>query len=274
MRDYWTCSKFADWLRGTMKPHAETSKGWATWKKEAKAKHPVRYWIAEEGLDLVQDVWMWIPDRLNDIRYYINNRWVSQTHGMYAHSLEKGKWHEYETRLLHSMFDQLVDFVEIEQAWHHVMWDEEARKRFETPWWRKGWLRWRTWRCPDAGIEYLIWASGLKIDEGMGCEKNSEHYGQPTQQAINAQEVLELYRWWKVERPKRLDPHDAGGWTEYCEQRRKNGHDFFDFEDKSPEDAERSKVALNKTHEIETAYNNEDEAMMIRLIKIRAGLWT
>lgn len=274
MRDYWTCSKFADWLRGSMKPGAATSKEWRLWKEEAKAKHPVRYWIAEEGLDHIQDIWMWIPDRLNDIRYYINNRWVSQTHGMYAHSLEKGKWHEYETRLLHSMFDQLVDFVEIEQAWHHVMWDEGARKRFETPWWRKGWLRWRTWRCPDAGVEYLIWASGLKLGEDMGVDKNSEQYGQPTGQALNAQEVLELYRWWKIERPKRPDPMDAGGWSEYCEQRRKKGEDFFDFEDKSPEDAEQSKTALNKTHEIETAYNNEDEAMMIRLIKIRAGLWT
>lgn len=276
MRDYWTCSKFADWLRGTMKPSAATGKGWKDWKAEAKAAHPIRFWMAEEGLDKLQDVWCWIPERINDVRYYINNRWVHVTHGMISSSLEKGKFHEFETRLLHSMFDQLVDFVEIEQAWHHVMWDEKAREKFQTPWWQRHWFfRWgRKWRCPDAGIEYLIWASGLKIDESMGVDKNSEDYGKPTGQATIAKETLELYRWWKIERPNRPDPMDAGGWTAYCEQRRAKGYDFLDLEDKSPEEAEQSKTALDRTHEIEEAQEKEDEEMMIRLIKIRQGLWT
>ena len=276
MRDYWTCSKFADWLRGTMKPGAATSKGWNDWKAEAKSAHPIRYWLAEEGLDKLQDVWCWIPERINDVRYYINNRWVHVTHGMVSSSLEKGKFHEFETRLLHSMFDQLVDFVEIEQAWHHVMWDEKAREKFHTPWWQRHWFfRWgRKWRCPDAGIEYLVWASGLKVDESMGLSKGDDGYGEPTGQAITAKETLELYRWWKVERPKRPDPMDAGGWSEYCEQRRAKGHDFFDMDDKTPEEAAQSKTALDRTHEIEAAQEKEDEEMMIRLIKIRQGLWT
>jgi hypothetical protein len=67
---------------------------------------------------------------------------------------------------------------------------------------------------------------------------------------------------------------DASGWTAYCEMRRANGNDFLDFEDKSPEEAEMSRAALDKSTEIETAYNTEDEEMMIRLIKIRQGLWT
>jgi hypothetical protein len=132
----------------------------------------------------------------------------------------------------------------------------------------------RTWRCPDAGIEHLIWASGLKLGEDMGVDKDSEHYGQPTQQAKNAQEILELYRWWKEVYPKRPDAMDASGWTAYCELRRKNGNDFLDFEDKTPEEAKMSRDALDKSTEIETAYNTEDEEMMIRLIKIRQGLWT
>lgn len=276
MRDYWTCSKFADWLRGTMKPGAATSKGWNDWKKEAEAKHPVRFWIAEEGLDKLQDVWCWVPERINDVRYYINNRWVHQTHGMISHSLEKGRWHEFETRMLHSMFDQLVNFVEIEQAWHHVMWDEKAREKYETPWWQKQWFfRWgKVWRCPDAGIEYLVWASGLKQDSDWGVDKDSENFGNPTGQAVTAQELLALYKWWKYARPQRPDPMDASGWTAYCELRRANGNDFLDFEDKTPEEAEMSRTALNKSTEIETAYNAEDEEMMIRLIKIRQGLWT
>jgi hypothetical protein len=53
--NYWSCSKFANWLRGTAKPGAATSKGWREWKNEAQRSHPVRYWIAEEGLGYVQD---------------------------------------------------------------------------------------------------------------------------------------------------------------------------------------------------------------------------
>ena len=54
MRNYWTCSKFADWLRGTAKPTAETSEGWRSWEKKARDTHPVRYWLADEGLDYLQ----------------------------------------------------------------------------------------------------------------------------------------------------------------------------------------------------------------------------
>lgn len=276
MRDYWTCSKFADWLRGTMKPHAETSKGWATWKKEAKAKHPVRYWIAEEGLDHIQGVWMWIPERLNDIRYYINNRYVTRTHCLTAHpsDIKRGQWCDVGNRFLPCLFNELVDFVEIEQAWHHVLWDKEARERFETPWWRKGWLRWRTWRCPDAGIEHLIWASGLKVGEDMGLSKGDKGYGEPTHQAKAAQEILELYRWWKIERPKRPDVHDISGWTEVCARRREKNPDELLPEDETKQEKAESMRALKLSQKIEKQYDNEDERMMIRLIKIRQSLWT
>jgi hypothetical protein len=274
MRDYWTCSKFADWLRGTMKPGAATSKGWNDWKKEAQAKHPVRFWIAEEGLDKLQDIWCWIPERINDVRYYINNRWIHTTHGMMSHSLEPGKWHEFETRLLHSTFDQLVDFVEIEQAWHHAMWDEKAREKYRTPWWQKHWFfRWgKVWRCPEAGVEHLEWACELNLNDFYS--PGDPEYDQPSPQAIAAKELLELYNWWKFDRPSRPDPMEESGWTAYCEMRRKNGTDFLDFNDKTPEEAALSKAALDRSQELENQYDQEDEEMLIRLIKIRRSLWT
>ena len=48
---YWTCSKFADWLRGSPKGGAKTSGEWRKWEIEAKSAHPIRWWLAEEGLD-------------------------------------------------------------------------------------------------------------------------------------------------------------------------------------------------------------------------------
>jgi hypothetical protein len=274
--NYWSCSKFADWLRGTPKPGAGTGKEWRLWREAAQESHPIRYWIVEEGLDYAQNFVNWPMDRIHDVRYYINNRWITRSHALTAHpsNIKPGNWCDVGNRFLPCLFNELVNFVEVEQAWHHVMWDEAARKRFDVPWYRRSWLRLRTWRCPDAGIEHLIWASGLKLDEHMGVDKDSEHYGEPTGQAKNAQEILELYRWWKEVYPNRPDPMDASGWTAYCELRRTGGRDFFDFDDKTPEEAEMSRTALDKSHEIEAAYNAEDEEMMIRLIKVRDGLWT
>jgi hypothetical protein len=273
--NYWSCSKFADWLRGTAKLKAGTGKEWRLWKEAAKESHPIRYWIVEEGLDYMQNFVNWPLDRMHDVRYYINNRWITRSHALTAHprDIKPGDWCDVGNRFLPCLFNELVDFVEVEQAWHHVMWDGEARKKFHVPWHRR-FFRFRTWRCPDAGIEHLLWASGLKLDEHMGTDKGSEDYGKPTHQAIAAQEILALYRWWREVYPNRPDVHDASGWSAYCEMRRNKGYDFLDLEDKSEDEAAQCKTALEKSNEIEKAYDDEDEAMMIRLIKIRDSLWT
>ena len=52
---YWSCTKFADWLRGTPKPYAETMEGWDAWRQQAETAHPWRYWLADEGLDHIQN---------------------------------------------------------------------------------------------------------------------------------------------------------------------------------------------------------------------------
>lgn len=274
--NYWSCSKLADWLRGTPKLSAGTGKQWRVWKEAAKHSHPIRYWIVEEGLDYAQNFVNWPTDKLNDIRYYINNRWVSHSHRLTAHprNIRPGTWCDVGNRFLPCLFNELVDFVEIEQAWHHVLWSEEERKKYQVPWWRKGWLRWRTWRSAEAGLEYLRWAADLKMDDSMGLKPGDEGWGEPIYQAKAAREIIELYTWWTEVYPKRPDVHDASGWSDYCASRRENGLEFLDMEDRTPEDAERCRTALDKSQEIEKAYADEDEAMMIRLIKVRESLWT
>ena len=271
--NYWSCSKFADWLRGTPKLSAGTGKQWRVWKEAAKDSHPIRYWIVEEGLDYAQTVVNWPADKLNDIRYYINNRFISRTNSLTAHprDIRPGSWSDVGNRFLPCLFNELVDFVEIETAWHHVLWDDKAREKYHVPWNRR-FFRFRTWRCPQAGIDHLKWAMTLTNEEFL--EEDQKHLAEPTLQAKNAREMLELYTWWTEVYPKRPDVHDASGWSEYCAGRRDNGLDFFDMEDRTPEDAERCRVALDKSQEIEKAYADEDEAMMIRLIKVRESLWT
>lgn len=275
MRNYWTCSKFADWLRGTPKISMGTGKEWADWEKQAQAAHPIRYWLADEALDKLQDIVMFIPDRLHDIKYYINNRWVTRTHALTAHprDIKPGQWMDVGNRFLPCLFNELVEFVETELAWWQIAWaDKEAKAKYSAPFWATGWFRWRTWRCPQAGLDNLAWQMTCTNEDFLDDDKKD--LAEPTYQAIAAKEILELYTWWTEVYPKRPDPMDASGWSAYCDMRRDAGYHLLDLDTKTPEEEEICKTALSKTREILEAYEKEDEEMMIRLIKIRQALWT
>jgi hypothetical protein len=277
---YWSCSKFADWLRGTKKLSAGTAEQWDDWRTTAKMKHNFRYWLAEEFLDNVQDFVTWPVRKIYDVKYYINNRWVTRTHSLTAHpkDIKPGEWCDVGNRFLPCLFNELVDFVEVELAWWHIAWaDPEEKAKYNAPFYATGWFRWRTWRCPQAGLDNLDWQRSLRHDVDSGWAEGDPNIGKPTPQAVKAQEVLDLYRWWKDVYPNRPDAHDASGWSKYCELKRKEHGDTglsFMKESANPETRALGDVALKKTHEIEQAYEAEDTEMMIRLIKVRHGLWT
>jgi len=271
---YWSCGKFADWLRGTNKLSVGTGKEWDNWEDTAKTAHPIRYWIAEEGLDKVQNFICWPIDKLYSIKYWINNRYVSKTHALTS-NLKKGDWHEFDTRIMHCLFDELVNHVEIEIAASNFRWSEDARKKYKTPFWAIGWFRWRTYRNVEAAMEHLEWESNLRwTEEEVG--EDDPNCGKLTSQALGAIEIRELYYWWKNVYPNRPDPHDASGWSEFCERKRDNNDGRFLswLEDRSEEEANESSRILEKCREIEDQYEKEDTEMLIRLIKVRHRLWT
>ena len=270
---YWTIGPFADWLRGTPSPGAQTSRGWREWHEQAQKAHPVRYWLAEEGLDYAQRFVMWPVDQLYAIKYYINNRWVTRTHALTASpsDIPRGEWRDVGSRFMPCLFNELRDFVEVELAWWHIAWDSsEDRKKYNPPFWATGWWRWRTWRCPQAGLDNLEWQINLTQD---WLDDDHPDRNKPSPQSENAREILALYRWWTEVYPNRPDPMEASGWSAYCERRRQNGN-LLDFEDRTDEEREESSRILDKSHEIEAAQEQEDEEMLIRLIRIRKSLWT
>ena len=275
---YWTCSKFADWVRGTPKGGAKTSEGWDEWRTEAERYNPIRYWIAEEGLDYAQKVVFWIPDQLHSIKYYINNRWITRSHALTAHprDIKPGAWMDVGNRFLPCLFNELQDFVEVELAWWHLAWNAEERSKYNMPWWAVGWWRIRTWRCPQAGLDNLDWQRKLTYDEDFaGMDIPEDKKGKLTPQAVKAQEILDLYNWWTQTYRNRPEPMEASGWSAYCEAARlANGGKITFSTDKTPELQKMSKAAMKKLHKMEADYEKEDEAMMIRLIKVRHGLWT
>ena len=275
---YWSCSPLADWIRGTNKLKAGTAEEWNEWTTRAQMKHNFRYWVAEEALGDIQDFVTWPIRSLHSIKYYINNRWVSRTHSLTAHArdIKPGDWCDVGNRFLPCLFNELVDFVEIEQAWSQIAWgNNTARVKYDPPFWASGWFRWRTWRCPQAGIDHLDWAMTLKFDEDW-LTKDNPKFGKPTPQAESAKELKELYVWWTETYRNRPDPYDASGWTDHCEAMRlKNpGSMFASLNAKDPADKKASNKAHKLLQKIEAAYEKEDEAMMIRLIKARDSLWT
>ncbi len=220
--NHWSCSKFADWLRGTPKPFAATAEEWRTWRDMAKKKK-FRYWLTEEGLDHLQSFVNWPEDTARKVRCYINNRWITKSHALTS-GLERGQWHDFDIRLLHSVFDELINFVEIELASTPL---HSSEKKYKATW---------GGRSPEAGTDHLKWASELK-NENNGCPDD----GQPSQQALAAQETLALYQWWKVERPNRPDSNN---------------------------------ITSQEKLDLEKKQDDEDTAMLVRLVKIRQSLWT
>lgn len=270
MREHWSCTSFADWIRGTKKPTSATGDEWKEWDIKVKSKHPIRYWIAEELLDSMQDTLYWIPDKLYNIKYYITNRWIDQSHALVAHKkhIKPGEYRDMDYRILHCLFDELVDFVEIEKAYCNYRWDADKQKGMK--WWQVGRWRTRTWRSPEAGLEHLEWEASLTNEEWLDeCDK---HQAKPTLHAEAAREIITLYKWWTDTYVNRPDIYDVSGWSDYCEDKCLRGIGFMETD--PLEDEEKTREMLNKNREIEQQYIEEETEMLIRLIKIRNHLWT
>lgn len=289
MNRYYADAPFFRWLRKDVfkisKPGALEWGGWAIWNDELKAQRPFAYFMTETLPDWLEKPAEWIIDPIYAVKYYIVNRWVDKTHVMES-NLEKGKWHEFEERLLHCMFDELVNHVEIEMAWSHIAWSsKEERAKYRTPWYAAGWFRTRTWRCPQAALDHLHWEQSL-VWKAEEVGEDSELVGKRTHQAERADEILALYTWWKEVRPNRGDAWDVTGFRAFWESmdakyddpdgEKSSWMSFKRNNDKKltpEEDAEYWR--LHKLVDAqEEAWEKEDEDMMVRLVKIRRALWT
>ena len=250
-----------------IKPAAATMKEWRAWEKRARTEEPFRYWLNESVPDFFKDLWKAITRPFNDLRYAIRCRIFDKYHVINT-GLKPG-YADCDKRMLHGMFNLLVDFIEVEKAWMHVVFDKDERKRRKHPWWSLGWTRFKAFRDPEAGLAHLAWEMSLDSPD-------LDEYDRSDTQAASAREQLALYQWWCIIRPNRPDPYDISGWTAYCEKKREDEDDFLSSlgEDRTPEEKAESCAALDKLRKIQQEYDDEDEAMLIRLIKIRKGMWT
>lgn len=108
-------------------PSSATEKGWRAWHEQARAEHPVRYWLQEA---------LWkrqvlrrarrVRARLQDLVWALRYRLVPRHR---YHELATGLapgYHDLRTRQLHALFDSFARFYAHEAGPHgHVDWSAE-----------------------------------------------------------------------------------------------------------------------------------------------------
>ena len=274
---YYEDSKIFSLLREKVfklnKPEYASARDWDTWEKETKKNHKIKYWLCSDLPSLLEKPAEYLIDPLYAASNYLYNRFVSKSHVLET-GLKYGEFYEFDTKLLHGMFNALVDFVECEQAWHQQICSDNDK--YNLPWWAKVKVfRFKKWRCKEAGIDYLLWASTLKFNEDYGVGPEDEDYGKFTPQAEAALETLALYNWWKYLRPLRPSPFTAAGLDEFdCRMSEK--HEGFNliFDEMTQSEREEMHGIFIESTNIEEQQYLKDTNMMQRLIKIRGSLWT
>lgn len=226
--------------------------GWSLWEKNTKDQHPYWYFVLETVPEFFDDIWysiMYYPRKLKSIyRCRFKHKYYLVDTG-----LDKNQYHEIEERLLHANFSLLKQFVEKEKAWMQTVF---ANNKDEN----KG-LSER-----EKGLKYLDWEISLTYNSDYCVEETDSQFGKPTPQALAAKTVKELYLWYVDERPKRIDPYELSGWSDYCSLNK-------ELKD-TLKDTTESKKILKKLDKIEKQYRDEDTKMLKKLIDVRESLWT
>ena len=216
---------------------------------------------------------------LSDIKWWILYRTIEKYNVIHIKSLKPG-YYDTDTQMLHAVFQLLVDYVEKELAYREY-WLDENKEVVST--WSK-WKRFKVWfianvplirklvdfRFRDLGLNAVKFYQEYEDDQFPETVQSWRDYGN---------EIHDLYIWWKDKRPNRPCSMDVSGWSELCDKyplkfEKDPDSDLYRTVRYSDEVEKLMSQVAAKTHEIDEQYDQEDEDMMIRLIKIRRGLWT
>ena len=183
IRDYIRDYYYPNW------PKSASMEDWAVWHKEAK-KRKFPYWMTR-----TMPSWFAVKNmQLYDVKMQFKYRFQKRHR---YHLIDTGLgygYHEIENRMLHGMFNMLKDFVEVEKAHLHNCSYEKPKIKLSKR---------------DAGLAHLDWEIALTHDKDyVDHIGKPELSGKPTDQAITAQKIKDLYLWWTEERPHRIDPWD------------------------------------------------------------------
>ena len=246
--------RFHSWMRYNP-PGSMTWTGWKYFDREYKDVAPIRYYITRT---FKKKYILPIKWKIRHLREWFRYRIFDVYHKLDT-GLEPG-YYGVSEQMLHVNFNMLKDFLEVEQAWSYYIWNSDTKRSWaerHMPFYSV----FKPFRRPDIGLKYLEWASTLD-------DPSLPPHEQSVNQAHAAREMAVLYKWWMEDRPARVE-------IEFMPHKRSFSHDdILDDEDETPEvQAARLKNHSDREKQSEE-WETEDEAMLIRLMKIRGSLWT
>ena len=237
-------------------PEALEPGKWAEWDAEQKKNTPIRWFFADTVPDFFNENLVWPIER--NYRKF-KARWIHKEWMVIPRRLDKYEYVENDTLMIHSMFEILEKYV-LEEKSHmwHVFSDDISPPKddYEKFNYAMKHLDWEIALCKDMDLKH-----------SPPCTERSQSH--------TAKETKELFFWWVNERPDRVDPYENMWYQKYHEMRKERGFDEFSMRnDNTPEEEEVYKKAMDLATVLEEKYRDEDEEMMIRLVKISPGMWT
>ena len=243
-------------------PDSASSEEWEKIEDNMKTNHKVLHFI----FDTFPEFFWPLKRACNSIREWVMYRTYRRYH-IIKTDLEPG-YYDADQLLLHGMFTVLKNYVEIECS-HMFMWcmDNKLTKL------EKFMSRFRMLRrfldLRRFGMSYL------KYDHIEGKEPSQFYEGELEclqNQMKWEKEVLDLYIWWTVTRPSRLNDMDVSGLSLWYDEYPLDGNIWKCFNNR--EGQEMWRILNKRNDEVEKKHNEEDAEMMIRLVKVRGHLWT
>jgi len=236
-------------------PDAATPQEWHQWNSDAK-KQKLKWFFAETLPDWLAFNFVYPYERFT---IKLKNKYIRKHNQINVSTLKDDEWYDTDTRMMHSMFQLLVDFVELEKAHMQVVFGEDDAPKY---------MRKANYRNGSLGLKYLDWEITLGKEGGANQSKH-------------AKVVKELYTWWAGVRPYRTDLMDVKGSMGvstnefYDSDTSKDSMGVFaDFGRKKDNEPDLYKDVNKAYEDAEKKYNKEDEQMLIKLVKIRKSLWT
>ena len=232
---------------------------WDKWAIKAQ-KNKIR-WFFIETLPGFSYRFVWAYERtVRQLKY----KYIWKCNLIKIHSLKATEWYGVDDRLMHGMFQLLVDLVEFDKANSQIVWSEDDVPRY---------MMKANYRNPEMGIKRLNWEISLSEEEGG------------LNQAKNAKKIKALYIWWTITRVNRTELIDIKGSTgfstnEYYGDMRSNKSKDFAVtcheiaSNKGDKDQELYESVNKAYDDAKVEYEKEDDKMLLQLVKLRRHLWT
>jgi hypothetical protein len=212
-----------------------TADEWVDYAKRKKAMGGFLYHLAETIDWLESFFYRWSRTLYYDPRFWIKNMFIHPRWYIRAKTLEVGQWYDLDTSMLHINMQMVVDFIEGEKDGY-------------------------PWELAEMDKFINNQPSQIEVDFKDGI---------PQRQYEDMKEVWEIYEWWQ-NYPKRQKEIDAI-YGEIPERKQESDCSLEMF---SKENMDISRPYHDRIHKLEEKLEQEEEEMLIRLMKVRKSLWT